>query len=87
MGYKYYILEEDNNAIVLASLPVRWNGITQRKLKLYVNFVSLGHYCIYQHCFCIGKNTTFVDDTSIISLNAAECNGMHQSSTNSHIEC
>jgi hypothetical protein len=79
MGSKYYILEEDNNAIVSVSLPVRWNGITQHKLKLYVNFVSLGHYCIYQHCFCTGKNTTFVDDTTIISSNAAECFGIQPS--------
>jgi hypothetical protein len=53
--YKYYVLEEDSNAIVLASYPVRWNGITHRKLKLYINFVSLGRYCIYQHCFYTEK--------------------------------
>jgi hypothetical protein len=47
-------------------------------------------YCIYQHSFCTGKNTIFVDNTIIISSNAAnsaKCNGMHQSSTSSPIEC
>jgi hypothetical protein len=36
-------------------------------------------YCIYQHSFCTGKNTIFVDNTIIISPNAAECFGIQPS--------
>jgi hypothetical protein len=65
--YKYYVLEEESNAFILASFLVRWNGITQHKWKLYVNFVSLGRYCIISTLFFTGKNTTFVDNTAMIS--------------------
>jgi hypothetical protein len=55
IGYKYYVLEEDRNAIILENFPLKWNGITQHELKLYVNLVWLGRYCIYQLSFCTGK--------------------------------
>jgi hypothetical protein len=82
IGYKYYVLEEDNNAIILASFPVRWNGITHCKLKLYINFISHRRYCIYQHCFLHEKNTTFMDNMyrkkyyvhGQHSINIVECN-------------